>query len=240
MIQKPFDKIENSDIEALISNEVPEGRKLDYKEALPGPTDAEKKEFLADVSSFANAAGGDLVFGVRERRDEGKPTALPASIEGLPGINADQEIRRLEDLVRTGLDPTIIGIQLRPVGPFPNGHQVVLLRVPKSWSSPHMVCLKGSSRFWTRDNRGKHPMDVHEIRHAFALSEGLPVKVRRFRDERLARIIAGETPVMMPDGPKIVLHLLPIAALDPTTRLNVAPLSRMTSELKPLFTGEWG
>ena len=41
-----------------------EGRTLDYKRTLPGSTDEEKREFLADVSSFANAAGGDIVYGI--------------------------------------------------------------------------------------------------------------------------------------------------------------------------------
>lgn len=42
---------------------------LDYKRDLPGDKDAEKKEFLADVTSFANAGGGDIVFGIVEDAD---------------------------------------------------------------------------------------------------------------------------------------------------------------------------
>ena len=36
---------------------VPEGNFIDYKEMLPGYSDSERRELLADVSSFANAAG---------------------------------------------------------------------------------------------------------------------------------------------------------------------------------------
>lgn len=67
MISKSFDQIEKSDISALITNEVRENRMLDYKEKLPGSSDSEKTEFLADVSSFANAAGGYILYGVREK-----------------------------------------------------------------------------------------------------------------------------------------------------------------------------
>ncbi len=61
MINKSFDLIEKADIEALVANEVREGRTLDYKENLPGNSDGDKTEFLADVSSFANASGGYIL-----------------------------------------------------------------------------------------------------------------------------------------------------------------------------------
>ena len=71
MIPKRFDEITKADIDALVANGVAEGRTLDYKRTLPGGKDDEKREFLADVSSFANAAGGDIIFGVEE--DQGIP-----------------------------------------------------------------------------------------------------------------------------------------------------------------------
>src|SRR3954451_17276289 len=69
MIEKPVQGISKDDIDALVADEVREGRTLDYKEKLPGNADKDKKEFLADVSSFANAGGGDMIFGVVEKRD---------------------------------------------------------------------------------------------------------------------------------------------------------------------------
>ena len=61
---KSLDKITESDLQELIDNGVAEGKTLDYKEKLSGNSDAEKKEFLYDVSSFANASGGNLIFGI--------------------------------------------------------------------------------------------------------------------------------------------------------------------------------
>ena len=63
---KSLDKITESDLQELIDNGVAEGKTLDYKEKLSGNSDAEKKEFLYDVSSFANASGGNLIFGITE------------------------------------------------------------------------------------------------------------------------------------------------------------------------------
>ena len=65
MFQKPLDKITKADIEELKANEVREGISIEYKSSLPGKGDEAKKEFLADVSAFANASGGDLIEAVR-------------------------------------------------------------------------------------------------------------------------------------------------------------------------------
>ena len=204
MIPKPFDDIQKSHIDALIENAVREGKKIDYKAKLPGNSDGDKREFLADVSSFANSSGGDLLFGVNE--EEGLPTEAP----GLACINADAEIQRLDNILRDGLDPRIPGVQMRPVEGFRQG-PVLLVRIPRSWASPHMVTFKGSSRFFARNNAGKYQLDVAEIRAAFALSEALPEKIRGFRADRLAKIIAGETPLPLKEGRMAVLHMLPIS-----------------------------
>ena len=68
MIPKPIDEITKADIDALLTAKVAERRTLDYKELLPGGVDDAKKEFLYDVTSFANASGGDLVFGVTDQK----------------------------------------------------------------------------------------------------------------------------------------------------------------------------
>ncbi len=56
-------------------------RVIEYQPALNVGSDRERKGFLADIASFANAAGGLLLYGSPER--EGYPTDLPAvEIEG--------------------------------------------------------------------------------------------------------------------------------------------------------------
>jgi predicted HTH transcriptional regulator len=65
MINVPFNSIDKSIIESLLWNEVREDRTLEYKVLLPGNGREDRKEFLADITAFANAAGGDIVFGVK-------------------------------------------------------------------------------------------------------------------------------------------------------------------------------
>ena len=230
MVPKQFDDITKADIDALLATGVPEGRTIEYKLTLPGNTDQDKKEFLADISSFANAAGGDLLYGVAAQK--GIPTAIP----GLAIGDADAEIRRLDSMIQAGLDPRIPGVRMKGVNGFPQG-PVLLVRIPQSWTSPHMVTFKGTSRFHTRNSAGKYQMDVTEIRAAFLMTEAIPERIRRFRDSRLSKIVAGETPLPMDSGPKMILHLLPVSSFSKPIAVDVVAVSHNFIQLPPLGTG---
>ena len=66
---KPLLRLTENDLLALIANKEAEGKTLDYKRNLVGRSETEKKEFLFDVSSFANTQGGHLVFGMEEKTE---------------------------------------------------------------------------------------------------------------------------------------------------------------------------
>src|SRR5882672_1954558 len=99
MLYTAIDALTAKDLEELVANRVSEGTALDYKEALPGNGDEAHRDFLADVSSFANTGGGYMLFGIGEERDAaGQPTGIPAAIRGVTG-NLGAEILRLESIV---------------------------------------------------------------------------------------------------------------------------------------------
>ena len=225
MINKKLDDITKQDIDDLVDNEVRESRTVEYKRQLPAGSDADKKEFLADVSSFANTSGGDLLYGVSE--EEG----IPTSAHGLSNINIDDEILRLGSILTSGLEPRIPGTHFRPIEGFSDG-PVLMLRIPKSWTSPHMVKFKGSSRFHARTSAGKYQMDVQQIGSAFSMSESLPERIRQFRDDRLAKIRAGETPMRLIEGAKLVLHLVPLESFGGDSQLDIAQIGDQFQPLK--------
>ena len=234
MIPKPFEEINKDDIDSLIENSVIESKSIEYKLTLPGNSEGDKKEFLADISSFANASGGDIVYGIREKKEAGKNTGEPEEIIGLGDINVDKEKGRIENIIRDGIEPRINGISIKPIEGFPKG-PVLLIKIPNSWLSPHMIKFKGSQRFYSRNSHGKYPMDVTELRQAFALSKSLPEKIRHFRDGRIAKIIADETPLPMLDNPKIVLHVLPITALDISTNIDLKLFNKYSENFWPIY-----
>lgn len=229
---KPFDSIEESDLQDLIDSQVSEGKTTDYKEALPGRSDPDKKEFLADVSSFANASGGHIVYGMKEE------AGIPNELCGLPGIDPDAEKLRLDSLMRDCIDPRIPGVSIRAI-PLKSSAVAIVIRIPRSWALPHMVTFQGNSRFYSRGSGGKYQLDVSELRALFGLSESAAERIRRFRTERLNNIVAGETPIALEENAKIVFHVIPFSTSDPTRIFDVASLADHTALMQPIYATGW-
>jgi hypothetical protein len=55
----PLNQIDARILETLKADSVREDRQLEYKEALPGNSDEDKREFLRDVTAFVNT-GSDF------------------------------------------------------------------------------------------------------------------------------------------------------------------------------------
>ena len=119
-----------------MDNEVSESKIIEYKEILPENSNSKRKEFLADVSSFANATGGYLIYGIKEE------SGIPVEVCGLAGINPDAEILRLESMIRDGLKPRITSnISIRKIS-LKTSNTVIIIHIPRSWVSPHMIKFK--------------------------------------------------------------------------------------------------
>jgi len=66
MLTKNLSDVAIEDVQRLCDNRVEESHFLEFKAERIGGANDDKREFLADVSAFANASGGDLVLGVKE------------------------------------------------------------------------------------------------------------------------------------------------------------------------------
>src|SRR6476659_1035123 len=165
----------------------------------------DRKEFLADASSFANSMGGHLIYGMKE------VGVLPTDLVALPGIDADMEMRRLEQMARTGVRPPMVGLQLQPIT-IKDGIAAIVMRIPQSWNSPHQVTFDQSFRFYARGTNGKYALEVDEWRSIFSLGASAAERLQQFRIERISKIVAEDAPVPLHAGAKLVVHILPLAA----------------------------
>ena len=238
MIPKNFDDITKADIDLLVDNKVSEIKTLEYKQELPGRQDKDKKEFLADISSFANASGGDVIYGIKEAVDEnGKKTGEPEAVVPLKGVNADEAKLWIEDLVRTGIEPRI-GIQVKGISGYGDDGKgfVILVRIAQSFASPHMVKLGKSSRFYCRNSAGKYQLDVQEIRNAFLATDSQAERIRSFLQDRLAKIMADETPLRLSTHHRLVLHIVPLSSFLNRKRLDLSDEDKLL-HFHPILAG---
>ena len=234
MITKAIADVTGDDLAALVNEGVEEGRQLEFKRELPGSADKDKQELCADALSFANTAGGYLLFGVDEAN--GAASGIP----GLPGIDHDATILRLEQVLKAGIDPPIPRVACRAIR-TDSGEVVVAVHVPRSWRAPHLVKRGGSFRMYARTSRGKQPLDAQEIRVAFESTGDTVETIRRWRDTtRLASILADETPVRLKAGAKMALHLVPLASIDDPYRVSAEELNGNAVPFQPLGVSSWG
>lgn len=224
---KDVSQLTVDDFALLVSTRAPETRTLEYKEALPGQSDADKTEFLADVSSLANTSGGLIIFGIREV--EGSA----AELKGVAVPDVDAEVLRLDAIVRSGLDPRLPGLLVRGV-PLATGRCIIAVSVPLSWQKPHMLASKASPKFYARGSAGKYPMDTTEIRSAVLASEGLSTRIRQFHLLLSSDIAAGKGLLPGTASGLVVAHLLPITSLQSPHNLDVSFLEKDQALLVPL------
>src|SRR5260370_10682327 len=223
MIPKSLDQIGEADLAELVPDGISERKTLDYKQQLADPNDAGKRELLADVSSFANTAGGDLIFGITECA--GAPTGVP----GVEIADPDQEVLRLDSIIRTGLAPRIRHTA-RAV-PLASGRYVLIIRSERTWYGPRRVIFKGDSRFWGRLSNGKYELDLTDLRNAFLFANAVTEKIAAFRTERVIALENGRSPIPLADGPKLVLHCMPLESFGATPQYDVLALG----PLNPMY-----
>lgn len=237
IISKKVEDIEESDLQYLIDNEIIETKILDYKGELPGNTDSKKKEFLADVSSFANASGGDLIYGITEDRSIGKPQGL---LNGLTILNIDDIKLRLDNIIINGLEPQLPSYTytIQPIV-LSNSNYVIIIRISKSWLGPHRISFKSSHKFYSRNSSGKYLIDVQELRSSFNLSDAISERIKDFINKRLSMILSTESHIQFNNKEIFILHLIPLESFRLGKTYNIHRLAGKSYALMPMHSSSW-
>jgi hypothetical protein len=202
--RKSLDDWMEEDLRFLVDAGVAEQREIEYKRAIPGRADADKRETAGDLSSFSNATGGWLIYGV-DAKD-----GIPQAIVGLEGP-VDPFVLWLDQVGQSLVEPRLPGLRVHQV-PTSGDKRCVVVRIPMSWNKPHAVKVNDALRFYARNSAGKYLLDFREVRDLFAGSDLARDRLTRFRAERIMRIESGDTPMPLVDMPKVVLHLVPLEA----------------------------
>lgn len=143
---------------ALIANKVEEHTGLDYKaaEALDG-TDRRKIEITKDVSAFANAAGGTIIYGIKEH-DDPALAHLPKSLDPVKAAAFSRE--RLDQIVGS-VRPKIDGVKISSVPVDAAGSEVCyVVEIPQG-ATAHQA---KDFRYYRRRNFVSEPMEDYEVR----------------------------------------------------------------------------
>ncbi|MCH9032307.1 MAG: ATP-binding protein [candidate division Zixibacteria bacterium] len=231
LIGKHIDNVSESDILSLVEQKVSESVNLDYKQELPGRSDKDKKELLADVSSFANKSGGVIVFGISEKRDtSGKHTGIPKAVVGLKNYSENEQ-QRIEQTITSGLEPKLANCTFKSIKV--RNKVTLLVGIPRSLAAPHMISFNRSGKFFIRNNSGKDQMNVDQIRESFLQTNEWRNQAKRFREIRIEQILKHDHVPGLRSTPSLVLHLLPLG--DSRTDLSLNSFQSLLDTLSPPY-----
>jgi len=140
-------------IQKMIDDKIEEGSNLEYKAAAALNNG---EEITKDVSAFANAAGGTIIYGVKELP---KPkNHLPDKIDPVDRFACSKE--RLDQIICT-VAPKIDGVHITPVPAGTSDSQVCyVVEVPQG-ATAHQA---RDCKYYRRYNFHVQPMLDHEIR----------------------------------------------------------------------------
>jgi hypothetical protein len=146
-----------AELELLHTSNVKEGLHLEYKAsgAIDKKDDSKKLEMARDVSAFANADGGQIVYGMTEKDQE------PAGLDDGVDAKVYPEIW-FEQVLQQHVTPTIAGLRPRHV-PLSRSMVAIVIDIPATKGDPHQV---SDGRYYRRHNFNRLIMEHYEIRDA--------------------------------------------------------------------------
>lgn len=189
---KPVHVLTRDDLQKIVDVGAPsENRFVDYKKApaidVGGADVKEQKriEFLQDVTSFANAGGGWLIYGVDER--DTKPIDLCGFAVGPGGV--DGLVQRMGDLIRHGVESTIQPTPIIQPIQVDDNRWALVIQIKPSRTSPNMVTFADSRTFHHRVNAKNEPMSAPQITDAVLRSESGIMQIEGFINDRFSLLI---------------------------------------------------
>lgn len=169
MLVKHPDQYSDEELEAwvrnLVDDQVSEGPRLDYKQAISLKSEKERLEVAKDISSFANEIGGIIIYGIPEKRksDEVAIPLRPYGIAPIPDLES-----RLENIYIDSISPCLPEWRVRKVELKEYVGKVVYVAwVPESWVGVHMVEAYADQRYYRRGQLRAVAMSEHEVRQRY-------------------------------------------------------------------------
>lgn len=211
--EKDINSLKEADLQWLVDIQYSEASIVEYKSILDFGSNEEIEKVLSQVVSFANAKGGNLIYGIQA--DKG----VPQKLEGQPIPDADGLIQRIENVIRQNIRPQLSLYETRAIK-LNNGNYIIVFRIEQSWNRPHQFRFNNKFLFYTRSSNGRTQIDVEDLRNLFTGAAELRHRIEDFRTERISELVSGNTPIESVQPPMLVLHSVPISTFANNELLN--------------------
>lgn len=145
------------DLQSLIDNEVEESTDLEYKSSFAIENKKWKEELAKDVSAMANANGGTVIYGIREK-EVSKGHSVASELLPIPYTEMSKD--RLSQLLSSNIQPVIDSVEITVISKDENSGFFVV-QIPQS-NTAHQNRL--NHLYYKRRNAVVEEMEDYEIR----------------------------------------------------------------------------
>jgi hypothetical protein len=228
-------EISEADVRRLIDTELAEHLQLEYKSAPYENNDRGNREFLQDICMFANTAGGVLLIGISEKRDDqGQPTGLPDPTAqlGIELPNPEAILGAYDARITAAVEERLpLEMAAIEVG---GGRHILAIRVPDSVRKPHAVVYQGHIYFPGRRERQRYALSVREIKE-LTMRTASHLELSK---DRLSEAFKQVT--LMPSRSYLVAGLLPVFFEDFLLDFRLATIQHSDRMFGRATDGEFG
>ena len=144
------------DLQSLIDNEIEESTELEYKSSFAVENNTWKEELAKDVSAMANANGGTIIYGLKEKKVSGRSVASKL----LPIPSTEMSKDRLSQLLSSNIRPVIDNIEITVI-PNDENSSFFVVQIPQS-NTAHQNRI--NHLYYKRRNATAEVMEDYEIR----------------------------------------------------------------------------
>jgi predicted HTH transcriptional regulator len=159
---------------ALHTGIVKESLHIEYKasDSVDKRSDPRKLEMARDISAFANADGGQIIYGMTENKDH-EPDGLDAGLD-------PREYPEIwfEQVLQQHFTPLLTSVKPRHI-PLSNGRVAVVIDIPPPNGDPHQV----DGRYYRRHNFNRLIMEHYEVREMFRRATNPDLTIEFFFDK---------------------------------------------------------
>ena len=120
-----------------------------------------------------------------------------------------------------------------------SGSHAIIIRIPKSWNSPHRVVAQGNNRFYARHSAGVYEPTVEELRTLFTQSISAIERAERFRDQRILEVCSGDSARPLVAEGRFFLHIVPTAAFSGFVNLEMEAVHLANATFAPVGSNGW-
>lgn len=209
-------------VEELMERQARESDELEFKQYtfIDGEfntvKEKSKNDLLKTICAFANSSGGRIVIGLADARDNQPTSLLDTNVSSL---QMDEWELTLRNRVASTIVPRLYAYSVHHVNI--DNHNIIVIDVKRSMLKPHAVQFGGHDEFYIRNGNQSIPMKYNDLRQGFRGLEYTSMRLREFRDERLAFLLSGDLDNAYSQDASLVIHVVPEWSFDESNYLDM-------------------